>query len=986
MASVIAVWTVAVTVQAATFSSPVVMTAVGQVASGRLGELDWHASGERLEDLWVAETGGPEGETALVGRAFPGKDGRWVSSPVKVEPGRAYCFSALVKSELMWAEARLEIVYQDAEGRAVAEAHSRRAFGGHGWALYEVVAVAPAGAQQAVLRFWVGGTQGNSAGQALFARPRFAPSVLLRAHLDARANLVEAGQRARLEVELVGVDPNKPLDVAWQVLDFDGRPVDGARGEAQAARERRLVFELPGLPAGYYSVRLEAKGEGLDPARREISLAVLDRLEQPPPLDARICLDAGMSWGPAADADRLDTACYVCAVAGLRQLRDRLSWSGVEREEGHYEWGQYALAAQAQARHGITVYQIIHDCPGWALVPTADGQPHWNMPPRDPIYVYRFVNRLVKDLGAQVRYFEVWNEPNIGFFNGRAEDYAAILKAAYLGAKDADANFGILIGSAAGTPGPFYDQVYENNAGEYFDIYNQHWYGAPEALFDFLGSVREQLAAHGLSKPMWMTEMGMRAFPGPDGSYAVVEREQASYLARAYACGFAAGIARFHYFYLQEFLEGSVSLWGIVRDDLTPKPAYAALAALIRQLGAAECLGYRQIDGGYLIVFRRSPGEAVAILWGREGQQMRLPARGPVVSVVGTQIRAAEAAPGIVVEVRPMPIYVRGIAEADVAALNLTPPAPAPDWTPAPDADLARKHVWIQAQVNPDDPRPLWNGEDRLGAFISPGEPFTVAAWVHNYTDCPVVATVTCEPDKVFALQGPAEAAVEVGPWSRARHDFVLIGKGLVKGRPMGVTVRMVAGRSRDHARVNLQTRTSDVELTEPVVLFDGEHDFGAWASNASGTVRAELARDTEVFHSGQASLRVAGEVVGEGDCWNFPRLHLPEGVDLERYQAIELWTYVAPGQEFAGDLAVQFIEEDGGTYIVGGVRACHEAGWQRAVIPIRAAQATSWGPDPDGVFEPSKVRHILVGWGGRTGRVGEKIVFWVDDIRAGNW
>ncbi|MCX7599781.1 MAG: hypothetical protein N2512_13070 [Armatimonadetes bacterium] len=82
----------------------------------------------------------------------------------------------------------------------------------------------------------------------------------------------------------------------------------------------------------------------------------------------------------------------------------------------------------------------------------------------------------------------------------------------------------------------------------------------------------------------------------------------------------------------------------------------------------------------------------------------------------------------------------------------------------------------------------------------------------------------------------------------------------------------------------------------------------------------------------------------------------------------------------------MQFIEADGGTYIVGGVRACHEAGWQRAVIPIQAAQPTSWGPDPDGVFEPSKVRDILVGWGGRTGRIGETIVFWVDDLRAGNW
>ena len=985
MASASWLWRAMAAILAAPISPPVVMTAVRQVASARLGELDWHASGERLEDLWVAEKNGPEGEDALVIRAFPGKDSRWISSAVRVEPGRAYCFSALVKSELTSAEARLELVFRDAKGAALAEAHSRHAFLGHGWAPYEVGGVAPPEAQEAVLRFWVGGPQGNSGGQALFARPKFAPTVVLRARLDARANLVEAGRQAELEVELAGADGDVPIDVSWQVVDFDGRPVRDARGEVKATRHRRLIFGLPTLPAGYYCVRLEAKGEELEPARREISVAVLEPLAQLPPTNARICLDAGMSWGPAANPDRLDTACYVCATAGLRLLRDRLSWNGVEPQEGEFRWGQYAAAAEAQARHGITVYQVFHDCAGWALMPTADGQPHWNMPPRNPIYIYRFVNRLVRDLGDKVRYFEVWNEPNIGFFMGRAEDYAAILKAAYLGAKDADPTLGVLIGSAAGTPGPFYDQVYDNNAGEYFDIYNQHWYGGPEALFGFLASVRGQLAAHGLQKPMWMTEMGMRAYPAPDGSYAAVEREQASYLARAYACGFAAGIARFHYFYLQEFLEGSVSLWGIVRDDLTPKPAYAALAALIRQLGEAQCLGYREIDGGYLIVFRRAPGEAVAMVWGREGQQMRLPARGPVVNVVGTEIEAGRAEPGLTVQVSPMPVYVRGIAPAEVAGLNLAPPAPAEDWQPAPDPDLPRKHVWVQAEVNPDQPRPLWNGEDRLGAFIEPGKPFTVAAWVHNYTAQAVTARVTCEPDGVFTVQGDTEATVEAQPWSRVRHDFVLIGKGLLKGRPMGVTLRMVAGDSRDHARVNLQTRTSDVDLGELVVLFDGEHDFGAWAPNASGNVRAELARDTQVFHSGQACLRVTAEVIGQGDCWNFPRLHLPEGVDLGRYQAVELWTYIAPGGEFSGALALQFIEEDGGTYIVGDVRGCHEAGWQRAVVPLSAARPTEWGPDPDGVFEPSKVRDLLVGWGGRSGRVGETLTFWVDDIRAGN-
>ncbi len=54
--------------------------------------------------------------------------------------------------------------------------------------------------------------------------------------------------------------------------------------------------------------------------------------------------------------------------------------------------------------------------------------------------------------------------------------------------------------------------------------------------------------------------------------------------------------------------------------------------------------------------------------------------------------------------------------------------------------------------------------------------------------------------------------------------------------------------------------------------------------------------------------------------------------------------------------------------------------------MPIEGARATEWGPDPDGRFEPSKVRELLVGWGGYSGKPGERLVFWLDDLRAGDW
>lgn len=959
----------------------------------QMGGIAWHVEADRPDDLWLDATAGPSGTPALIIRAFPSKEARWVSAPMPVEPGRAYVSSARVRSGLVNTEGRLELVFRDADGKELTAPTSRSIFWQHDFAAFDVTAVAPDRSRDVLLRFAVFGTRGDSGGQAMLAAPAFGPAISLWVGLDARGHLIPPGKPAPAAAVLAGLPDGLAVDLTWQVLDFDARPVPAASGKLASTADRKLAFSIPALTPGYYMLSVRAEAQGLTPASREVSLGVIDALAAKPPPTTPICLDAGFSWGCATDAARLDLAAYVCEFAGLRELRDRLSWWGVEQEEGKLSWGQYAAAAEAQARHGITVYQIFHECPPWAAVPVDDKQQHNNYPPRDPIYVYRMVNRLVHDLGRQVRYFEVWNEPNIGFFFGRPEDYAAVLKAAYLGAKDADPNFGVLIGSAAGGPGPFYDRVYENATGDYFDIYNQHWYGSPEQLFGFMAGVRNQLENHGIvGRPTWMTEMGFPVHPASDGSFGAPERAAASYLLRAYACGFATGFARFHYFYFQEYLEGSVSLWGIVRVDLTPKPAYVALATLVRQLGEARCLGWTRLpNDGYAVYFRRAPGVVVAIAWSGKPSELRLPARGPVVDMVGREVKPARSTgplANMTIDLGPNPVFVRGLREEALAALKLEKPVPAPDWTPAPDPHLADKRVWLQLEVNPDKLRPAgWPAEEeKMGVLINPGEKFTVAAWVNNYSDKPANVSVTCAPDRMFALDGPADAALTVGSWQRARHDFVLTGRNMVVGQTMGVSVTMKAPRRAEKCRAYVRTRATDLQPGKRFVVFDGEAGADDWADNSSPALKTTVALDPEVKHAGAAALRVESTVVSADDCWAFPRLHLPAGLDLGKFTGLELWSYVAPGQEGTRTLDVQLVEDGGGTYWIPSVRSLSQPGWHRALVSFSSAQPTQWGPDPDGKLDLSKVRDILVGWGGYRGRVGERLVFWLDDISAASW
>ncbi len=956
-----------------------------------LGQWSWHAEADRPGDLWLGADAGPEGGPALVARAFPSTSGRWVSQPIPVQAGRAYLFAAPVRPTLGHADARLELAFRGSEGKELRVFSSRWIFWHHDWAAYDVAGEAPEGSADVLLRLSVRGADSQSSGQVLMGLPSFGPSAGLAVSLAARGHILRPDEAAQARMVVSGVPDDTRLAASWRVLDFAGDPVPGAEGKADL-RPGENALTLPPLGPGYYRLQVEATTPGLLARRVETSLGVIAELPQQPPADSPICLDAGISWSypPDSQPERADLACYLCEFAGIRQLRDRLSWGEVEREQGKLDWRRYALAAETQQRHGITVYQIFHDCPGWAHPEVEGGKADGHYAPRDPIYAYRMVNRLVRDLCDKVRYFEVWNEPNIGFFRGHPWDYAAVLKAAYLGAKEADPRFGVLIGSAAGTPGGFFEGAYDNGAGDYFDIYNQHSYGSPEALFQFLADVREQLGRHGLgAKPMWITEMGLRGYPDARGDFAPIERDQASYLVRAYACALANGVAKFHYFYLKEYFEGSSSLWGILRDDLTPKPAFVALADLIRQLGEAQCLGWKRVgEKGYLVAFRRAPDEVVAVAWDPDSSELAVPARGPVLDVVGREIEPAGRPAGAAVTLGALPVFLRGIAPAGVEALGLEPPVPAPQYAADADPDLAAKRVFLQAETSPDRPQPPPAEMDRqkLAVPVMPGDTQMVRAWVNNYTDGPVRVDVRCEADEGLRVEGETTASVEAGPWSRGYHDFSLTARNVVQGRAMRARFLMMAGAHQDVACVQFMARASDIEPTERGLLFDAESDLSAWGSNHSPTVDVVFARDEAVAHGGKAALKVQTAIAADADAWVFPRLSLPGNVNLADYSAIELWSYVAPGGEAPPVLMLQLVEDGGGTWAISGLRSLAEPGWKRTLAMLDSAQPTSWGRDPDGKLDLSKVRTLLLGWGGYTGRPGEELTFWLDDIAAARW
>ncbi len=764
-----------------------------------------------------------------------------------VVPGQAYCLAAAVRTALGNAHGRLFLQWLDAAGAVLGEDASKYTFLVHDYAPLHVWAVAPAGtvAARCLLRLTPPAPGLYPPSGALWLAPSsFAPSLLLDATPRANAALFDAGHPVHYLLAIRRAPATlRQATVRHTLTDLNGTAVaDGSITIPLHHGEGRATLALPALPSGYYELALTVAGDDLAPFELRRSLGCLPAGVVHRRPDSPIALDAGLAWPADNDfrPERTAAQAAACARLGLSLLRERLAWYQVNPEPGCFDWGKYRQSAEIQRAHGLDVYSVFHDTPAWARVAADDDS--GNYPPADPRHVYEFTRRLALDLGGAIRYFELWNEPDIFFSAGHPWDVAAIIKAGCLGLKDADPSTGVLASSRAIGPA-FWRSLLANGIGPYFEIWNQHCYGQPEDLFELMRENRELLAEAGLERPVWMTEMGQRSAPMADGSYTIPERLQISYLVRAYACGLAAGFERFFYFYLQEFLEYGVHLWGLQRSEtLDPKPAFIALANLIRQLGRARPVGMLKEERRYCIVFETEAGEHTAVAWSLDGNPLaearwnegvpEPPPRKPwaeadgvfdlpvkpgarLIDAVGREL-VAFSGDRATVRLAIIPVFVSGL---DIDGMVFEPLPEPVRFAPATAAFPDERRVWLQAITRPG--RPLnqeFQQTHKLALPVEPGQTEPLELRVHNWSGRAQGGGLTFDLPEGWSCDTATPIPVSVNP-----DNCATVRLDLMPGRPHNapppidtpaiVSVRItlyINGHPHDVARVEYSMTNGD--------------------------------------------------------------------------------------------------------------------------------------------------------------------------------
>jgi hypothetical protein len=253
---------------------------------------------------------------------------------------------------------------------------------------------------------------------------------------------------------------------------------------------------------------------------------------------------------------------------------------------------------------------------GHKIIVTVQKSPTWanngldeSVPPVDNSELAEYMGFLAARYAGEVQAYEVWAEPNhlAAWPRGpNPVEYAWMLRTVSPSIRAADPNAKVLFGGLSGNDYEYLEQLYSAmpDIGDYFDVMATHAYvdsgRSPEAAwlddngriaagaFSAYREVRATMAAHGDTKPIWLTQFGWSTTTLP--GLGVSPETQADYLTRAYKCLEQDPYVEVAAWFSLRNQSGD-NTWrgqlGMMSRNFTPKPAYDALRGYVR--GAGGC-------------------------------------------------------------------------------------------------------------------------------------------------------------------------------------------------------------------------------------------------------------------------------------------------------------------------------------------------------------------------------------------------------------
>ncbi|MCD6384725.1 cellulase family glycosylhydrolase [Candidatus Sumerlaeota bacterium] len=306
---------------------------------------------------------------------------------------------------------------------------------------------------------------------------------------------------------------------------------------------------------------------------------------------------------------------------GVKQVRDELFWHEVEQKKGVLSIPEhYMRNIEYSVNQGIDTLIILD----YTNKFYDGGDAPYSDEARKAFA--RYAEFLARELKGKVRYFEVWNEPNVDAFwrpKKNPDNYVKLLKEVYPAVKRGNPDAVVIGVSLATLDMEFLNAVLEKGALEYMDVLSIHPYCHPRSpeeaqIFEKIKQIFNKTKKMGNPKPIWLTEIG---FPTHKGG-GITEIRQAEMIARTYLLSLSIPEIQTTFWYWLG-PDGPKEWWsedrfGILHQDGSPKPSYIALKSLINLLKDAKFVkAFSPAEKTHILQFKKGE-EFIYSIWAED--------------------------------------------------------------------------------------------------------------------------------------------------------------------------------------------------------------------------------------------------------------------------------------------------------------------------------------------------------------------------------
>ncbi|MEM1061331.1 MAG: hypothetical protein AAF532_00640 [Planctomycetota bacterium] len=314
--------------------------------------------------------------------------------------------------------------------------------------------------------------------------------------------------------------------------------------------------------------------------------------------------DDGMLFGLCGGAGfwfkdgRNEKIFRAAGLIGAESYRSGLNWYILERERGKTRWDDLDRFIAEAARNGMFVQPLVSFTAEWALSARSreriakDGREGWTKYPPDPDLWREFCRDIASRYPTdRLDYYEMWNEADIGFWRGSAEEYAELLIAGYEGVKAGNPD-------ALVTTSGFATTRHRDSTGEvleatlttardHFDVFAYHAHGGFSSFRDIVDTdIVPLLSRHAVDKrPRIFNETGQ-------GLPFEREHELAATVMKKMAFAWSRGATAYYWYNVA----CSHPHYVMLNEDWSPRPSFAAYNEFARRLRGRRYI--RELDVG----------------------------------------------------------------------------------------------------------------------------------------------------------------------------------------------------------------------------------------------------------------------------------------------------------------------------------------------------------------------------------------------------